>query len=149
MASDLLTNLLPQATSKNDFLAGAGVGQIVSVAAFAFGVFLWVTGFWFLIPPIMSLAHRSHIPFAISWWGLIFPTVRVRYLVLLPAVDRTTFPNPGRLLAPHRPIGQHDKLGAVARARNHIYVDHLCSLRGDSVPHPGDAVRRAGGDDSA
>ena len=43
--------------------------------AFGISVLLWASGFWFLVPAVVSLAHPGHLPFAVPWWGLVFPTV--------------------------------------------------------------------------
>ncbi|KAG9027727.1 hypothetical protein FRB95_007424 [Tulasnella sp. JGI-2019a] len=74
LAGNILVDLLPSATSQDDYLASPGVAESLGVFMFSFSVITWIFGIWFLVPAVIRLIASRNIPFGLSSWSLIFPT---------------------------------------------------------------------------
>ncbi|KDQ15256.1 hypothetical protein BOTBODRAFT_131468 [Botryobasidium botryosum FD-172 SS1] len=71
-----LNQLLPLAGHASPILSSPASGPTLQLIAFSVAFILWSFGIWWLLGAAIALTDatiHSPIPFAMPWWGLIFP----------------------------------------------------------------------------
>ena len=71
--------VFPTPETSKSVLATPGFAVALQAICFAAAVALWVLGIWFIIPSLLVLRRAGRIPFAMPWWGMVFPTVSMTF----------------------------------------------------------------------